>query len=113
LSRGAVVEGICTVAGQAAGQVKVTIGPPDGAKPETDAEGRQKLFFSASAITDNEGHYRLLKRVPPGNYKIHAAKQAGNNELFGQLLQMRQTQRQLIIETGFDRSVQNFDLPGQ
>src|SRR5204862_5006932 len=49
LMRGTVVEGVCSVGGTPGGQIKVQVGPPDGAKQETGAQGRPKMFFSASA----------------------------------------------------------------
>ncbi len=112
LSRGAVIEGFCSAAGQRMGQIKVTISPPDGFKPETDANGQAKMrFFSASAISDGDGHYRFLKRVPPGTYKIHAYKEAGSEEVFGRFKQMRDTQRPLVINVGQDQISINFDIP--
>jgi hypothetical protein len=114
LSRGALIEGLCTVAGNRAGQVKVTISPPDGYKPETDQNGQPKVrYFSASAITDGDGNYRFLKRVPPGTYKIYAFKEAGSDDIFSRFKLMRDTQRQLVVNIGQDRITQNFDLPGQ
>src|SRR5262249_40254671 len=111
LMRGAVVERLCSVGGQPSGKIKVQIGPPDGAKPETDAQGRQKMFFSTSAITDNDGHYRLLKRVPPGSYKIYASRQAGDNkDIFSVMMDMKETAHQLQIGAGQDQSNQNFEL---
>lgn len=113
LARGAVMEGHCLLGNQAAGQVKVQISPPEGSKPELDNEGRVKPFFSASAITDNEGYYRMLKRVPPGSYKIHASRQAGNNDIFTPLLHMKATSREMVITAGQQQSMQNFELPAQ
>jgi uncharacterized GH25 family protein len=111
LSRGAVVEGFCSLNGNRTGQIKVMVSMPDGFRPETDAEGRAKsAMFIATAITDNEGRYRLLKRVPPGTYKIHAFKEAGDDNVFGRFKQMKDTQRQLIIAPGQDQSLQNFDV---
>lgn len=113
LLRGAVVEGTCTRAGNPAAQIKVTIGPPDGAQPDLDAQGRPRMFFSATAITDAEGRYRFPRRVPPGTYKIHAAVGAGNDNIFNALIQMKQTERPLVIGAGQQVSVQNFDVPAQ
>lgn len=114
LSRGAVVEGTCTLGGARSGQIKVTISPPDGFKPETDQNGQQiTRFFSANAITDGDGNYRFLKRVPPGTYKIYAFKEAGDDNVFGRFKLIRDTQRQLVINIGQDRITANFDLPGQ
>jgi hypothetical protein len=111
LMRGTVVEGVCSVGGTPCGQIKVQVGPPDGARPEVDAQGRPKMFFSASATTDNDGHYHLLKRVPPGSYKIYASRQAGDNKnFFDAILDMKETARQIQVGAGQDQSVQNFEL---
>jgi uncharacterized GH25 family protein len=111
LMRGAVVEGLCSVGGAPAGQIKVQVGPPEGAKPETDAKGGPKMFFSTSAITDNDGHFRLLKRVPPGSYKIYASRHAGDQkDIFSVMMDMKETARQLQIGAGQEQSTQNFEL---
>ena len=111
LMRGSIVEGACTIGGRPSGQIKVHISPPEGQRPDLEQGGGQKLLFSASAITDSDGHYRFSKRVPPGNYRIHAYKEAGKEDIFGKILAMKQTQRQLAIRAGQQSSVQNFELP--
>ncbi|MGE3172810.1 MAG: carboxypeptidase-like regulatory domain-containing protein [Planctomycetota bacterium] len=111
LRRGAIIEGTCTVNGRPSGQIKVMIGPPNGYRPDVDAEGRPVTpMFSASAITNGDGIYRFLKRVPPGTYKIHAFKEAGGDDVFGRFKQMKETERQLVIAPGQEQSVQNFNL---
>ena len=112
LARGAVVEGFCTLNGVRTGQIKVMISMPDGFRPATDANGKVTgAMFHATAITDNEGRYRMLKRVPPGTYKIHAAKEAGDGSPFGHILQIKKTQREMIVAPGQQQSLQNFDVP--
>lgn len=113
LMQGTIIEGRCLLGGEPAGQVKVQIGPPENAKPQVDAQGKPKQFFAVSALTDNDGYYKMLKRVPPGTYKIHASRQAGNNDIFTPLLHMKATQRDLVITPGMPQSTQNFDLPAQ
>lgn len=113
MSRGAIVEGITTVGGQPAGQVKITVGPPPSQTAELDAQGKPKMMFMAYAISDSDGHFRLLKRVPPGTYQIHANRQAGSNNPFEALLDMKQTERELIVPAGQDRIIQNFNVPAQ
>src|SRR5262249_12056190 len=111
LCRGAIVEGTCSVGGQPAGQIKVQIGPPEGQKPETDSQGRPKMYFSASATSDSEGRYRLLKRVPPGVYRLYASRQAGtDNDIFSQMMDMKETARELRIGRGQEQSTQAFEL---
>ncbi|HLQ38221.1 MAG TPA: carboxypeptidase regulatory-like domain-containing protein [Planctomycetota bacterium] len=113
LCRGAIVEGITTVGGQPGGQVKVVIGPLQGAPAEKDERGNMKNVFMANAISDSDGRFRFLKRVPPGSYTIHATKAAGDDNPFVKLLQVKSTQRQLDIGSGQEQSVQNFDIAGQ
>jgi len=115
LLRGCIVEGYCSYGGQRQGQIKVTIGPPDGFRPELDQSGQPKQrLFSANTITDGDGHYRFLKRVPPGTYKIYAFKEAGSgDDVFGRFKQLKDTQRQLIVNAGQDQLSVNFDIPGQ
>lgn len=55
----------------------------------------------------------MLKRVPPGSYKIHASRQAGNNDIFTPLLHMKATSREMVITAGQQQSMQNFELPAQ
>jgi hypothetical protein len=113
MSRGALVEGMATVAGQPTGQVKITVGPPPSQTAEVDGQGKPKMMFMATAISDSDGHFRFMKRVPPGTYQVHASRQAGDNNPFVTLLQMKQTERQLIVPPGQDRIVLNFDVPAQ
>lgn len=112
LRRGALVEGVCRVGGRGTGQIKVMIGPPTGYKPEIDAQGRPVggMMFTATAISNGEGEYRFSKRVPPGTYKIHAFKEAGNEDVFGRFKQMKETERPLVVGAGQDVIVQNFDI---
>jgi len=117
LSRGAIVEGFTTIGGEAAGQIKISITPPQPegppkAEPSTMAQPQKppKPMFSASAISETDGRYRLLKRVPPGTYKIHASRQSGSNNPFETLLDMRETEQQLVVNPGQDRLAVNFNL---
>ncbi|MBK8096857.1 MAG: carboxypeptidase regulatory-like domain-containing protein [Planctomycetes bacterium] len=120
LMRGALVEGVTTVGGQPMGQVKVTIGPPDAEQPagvpavQPNAQAQTpKQMFVVNATSDGNGAFRFLKRVPPGTYKIHAVREAGSDNPFAKLLQMKQSQRPLLVAPGQDKIIQNFDLPAQ
>lgn len=120
LSRGAIVEGVTTIGGEVAGQVKITISvpPPDGGLPTAEPmgfgqQGQQKTpkpMFSATAISDNNGNFRLLKRVPPGKYKINASRASGDNNPFMVLLDMKETEQDLIVNPGEDRLQRSFNL---
>jgi uncharacterized GH25 family protein len=113
LTRGAIVEGVATVGGVPMGQVKitVTVPQPEGV-PAVEAQPQKvaRMPFSASAISDNDGHFVLLKRVPPGSYKVHAARASGDNNPFMTLLDMKETEQRVEISLGQDRLQVNFNL---
>jgi len=117
LNRGTIIEGFTTITGQAAGQIKVSLSiPPDEnapAIPEGQPQGPQKMPFAASTVSDNDGRYRLLKRVPPGRYKVVASRQSGDNNPFMVLLDMRETERFITLTAGQDRLKLDFDLPAR
>ncbi|MCA8953554.1 MAG: carboxypeptidase regulatory-like domain-containing protein, partial [Planctomycetes bacterium] len=122
LSRGTILEGYTTITGQAAGQIKVTVSvPPEDQQAMTQqaqGQGRDGVsvmaqMFSASVISDNDGHYKLLKRVPPGRYKVYAARGAGDNNPFNILLDMRETEKIIDLRAGQDRLQLDFDLPSR
>ncbi len=52
LLQGSRVSGSCTVDGRPTGQVRITISPPEGWRPETDANGNSAIPFSATAISE-------------------------------------------------------------
>lgn len=118
LMRGAIVEGMVTVAGQPTGQVKVTISMPNTARndPLPGAVGSEeqkraaaRMLFSTNSLSAGDGRYAMLKRVPPGTYKINAARQSAQNP-FQALLDMKQTERELVIAPGQDRITIDFTL---
>ncbi|MFM1873910.1 MAG: hypothetical protein RL398_3332, partial [Planctomycetota bacterium] len=124
LNRGAIVEGMTLVGGQAAGQVKVTVTTPPPAMPQGMERGvieqgsnmaqpsavKPGMLFSATVISQGDGTFRLLKRVPPGTYKVHASRQSGDNNPFNMLLDMKQTEQTLTIGVGQDRAQITFNL---
>jgi len=95
------------------GQVKVTVTvpQPEGV-PTVEAQPQKvaRMPFSASAISDNDGHFVLLKRVPPGSYKVHASRASGDNNPFMTLLDMKETEQRVEISLGQDRLQVNFNL---
>ena len=110
LALGVTVGGVTTVGGQPWGQVKVSLwsmGDNVGTTPEPARLTR--AFFNATAVSDGDGRFRLLKRVPPGTYKIHASRDAAGNP-FDALLDMKETERQLVIEPGRDVPPVTFNL---
>lgn len=116
LARGTVVEGLVSVGGAPAGQVQVQVSTPVAtAVPGQPAQSTPvepasspKMFF-AQAVSDNDGRYRLLKRVPPGTYKITASRQSAENP-FSKLLDMKDTEQTLTIVPGQERAEMNFNL---
>ncbi|MBL9079488.1 MAG: carboxypeptidase regulatory-like domain-containing protein [Planctomycetes bacterium] len=111
LSMGALVEGRTTVAGAPTGQIQVTVSTPfDERLQQKDASGKpMQVMFHSRAVSDGDGNYRLLKRVPPGTYKINASRQGGDNPFFG-MLDMKETEQQLVVAPGQDRIEINFNL---
>ncbi|MCK5941338.1 MAG: carboxypeptidase regulatory-like domain-containing protein [Planctomycetes bacterium] len=120
LQMGTRVEGITTVNGVPTGQVKVVISMPTPAGPQgqlqpgaqmTEEQQREaaKRLFSTHVLSDGNGNYSMLKRVPPGTYKITAARHSAENP-FGALLDMKESEQQLVIAPGQDKVVVNFNL---
>lgn len=115
LARGAVVEGITFVAGQPMGQVKVQLSspmpapvPPVPGQPVPEARPMPTMFH-AQAVSDGDGHYRLLKRVPPGTYKVTASRETAENPFF-KMIDMKDTEQEIVIAPGQERAELNFNL---
>ena len=64
---------------------------------------------AGSTVAIADGRYRLLKRVPPGTYKITASRQSAENP-FSKLLDMKDTEQTLTIVPGQERAEMNFNL---
>ena len=125
LQLGTRVVGVTTVGGMPMGQIKVTIGMPNPEQQKTGSvqprskpfdqmtsEERQKaarMLFSTNTLSDGNGNFSMLKRVPPGTYKITAARQSAENP-FEALMDMRETERQFTVVPGQDVIEINFDL---
>jgi len=107
LAHGATVEGVTMVGGQPIGQVKISLTSPMG--DNAGAAPAARALFNASAVSDGDGRFRLLKRVPPGTYKINASR-VTNGDLFGRFTDIRETERQLVIEPGRDVVPVSFNL---
>ena len=121
LQLGARVNGITTVGGAPAGQVKVVISMPTptagelgAVKQGTEMTAEQKAatarrLFSTHVLSDGNGNYSMLKRVPPGTYKITAARHSAENP-FGALIDMKETEQELVVSPGQDTVTVNFNL---
>jgi uncharacterized GH25 family protein/5-hydroxyisourate hydrolase-like protein (transthyretin family) len=116
LARGAIVEGVTLVDGMPTGQVKVNLSVPFTAQalPEPQAPGsapntQQRVLFNAQVLSDGEGRFRLLKRVPPGTYKATASR-SGENP-FEPLMDLKATERQVVVAPGQDVVHLEFTLP--
>ena len=60
-------------------------------------------------LSDGNGNYSMLKRVPPGTYKITAARHSAENP-FGALIDMKETEQELVVSPGQDTVTVNFNL---
>lgn len=77
LAVGCILSGVATLNGQPQGQLKVVI-----SEPTNDQQTRQPVNrnqppsrrFFAHAISDNQGNFRIAKRIPPGVYEIFAQR---------------------------------------
>ncbi len=117
LMRGAVVEGTTLVAGVPAGQVKVTLSLPMTAEtlPVATTPGAmsapqqpQRVMFNATVVSDGDGRFRLLKRVPPGTYKATASRPGSSP--FDALMDIKETERQVTVVPGQDAVQLHFTL---
>jgi hypothetical protein len=70
------------------------------------------MLFNAHVLSDGDGRYKLLKRVPPGSYKVTAARQSASNP-FEPLMDMKLTEQQLVIAPGQLRVQLDFNLPAR
>ncbi len=119
LMLGAVVEGMTMIGGEPTGQVKVVLSTPvttdnlptgkPGA-PGTGAPGSTRVLFNANVHSDSDGRFRLLKRVPPGSYKVTAQRPGANSDPFGVLMDMRETEQQITIAPGQEIVTLTFNL---
>ncbi len=119
LARGTLVTGITSVAGQPAGQIKVTLSnPPDPAAANgaagalagaAAARANANALFSAWAVSAGDGSFQLLKRVPPGTYKVTASRQSTTSP-FDALMDMKETEQVITIQPGADTYTVNFNL---
>lgn len=111
LMRGAVVEGVTLVGGVPTGQVKVSLSMPmtpealpastlPGAPAPTTAQPPRHVLFNANVLSDGDGRFRLLKRVPPGSYKVTASRPGDNP--FDSLMDIKATERQVVVVPGQD-----------
>ncbi len=121
LSRGAIVEGVATVGGVPTGQIKVTMSVPFAADSLPTAPagapaqqpGQAKILFNATAHSESDGRFRMMKRVPPGTYKATAMRPTVGNDFFGGMMDMKNSERQIVVEPGQDRVVVEFHLPAK
>ncbi|MEC8651832.1 MAG: carboxypeptidase-like regulatory domain-containing protein [Planctomycetota bacterium] len=124
LQLGTRVVGMTTINGAPAGQIKVVISMPQPEPGEIGAiqpggkmtpaqrKATQQRLFSAHTLSDGNGYFGMLRRVPPGTYKITAARHSAENP-FEALMDMKATERQLVIQPGQDEVTVNFDLQGR
>jgi hypothetical protein len=119
LERGTLVEGMTMVAGMPTGQIKVSLSTPVAAgdalpvagQPASAAQQQAaaKALFSANVVSNGDGTFKMLKRVPPGRYKVTASRATTGNP-FDALLDMRETEREITIVSGADKFALEFNL---
>ncbi|HLU40445.1 MAG TPA: carboxypeptidase-like regulatory domain-containing protein [Planctomycetota bacterium] len=97
LQMGSTLSGVVRVDGKPTGLVKVTVSSKSD--PNAPSNMPRAAGFMCDAYTDNEGRYRMSKRLPPGLYEVMAAQQNLPNPLY-QIIQ-------------FQRSKQEFSAAGQ
>ena len=72
------------------------------------AQARRRLF-STKSLTNGDGQFVMLKRVPPGTYKVTAARHSVDNPFIA-LMDMKKSGQELIIAPGQDLATINFNL---
>lgn len=118
LQKGTLIQGTASVDGVPTGQIKVVISIPAPATnalpstqpntPEAMAQARRRLF-STKSLTNGDGQFVMLKRVPPGTYKVTAARHSVDNPFIA-LMDMKKSGQELIIAPGQDLATINFNL---
>jgi protocatechuate 3,4-dioxygenase beta subunit len=114
LTLGAVFEGVTMVAGQPIGQVQVAVTTAledafDPRDPTPKQQQQQMKIFYSKAISDGDGRYRLLKRVPPGIYKVTASRHNAESP-FAAMGDMKDTEQKITVAPGQERVEINFNL---
>lgn len=119
LAVGTIVEGITTVGGAPTGQIKVSLSMPmspelmkAAQQPNSDPQQQAaaaRALFSANTLSDGEGRFRMAKRVPPGTYKVTAARH-NTASPFDALIDIRETERMVTIAPGQESVTIDFNL---
>jgi hypothetical protein len=107
MPRGALVTGRATIAGRAAGQVKVVL-------ETAPAPPNPQDVVRLETVSDAGGVYRMPRRVPPGSYALRAAvvgTVAPEAQAFDQLLQMQRSSLAVAVPTGQRTVERDIDLP--
>lgn len=113
LSRGTVITGYTMIEGRAAGQVKVSVMSPQRTEGAPHADQRTleaARAFAATAISGNDGRYRVLARVPPGEYRVHAMRASGSSNPFEALFDIKATEKTITVVPGRDLMQLDFNL---
>ena len=67
-------------------------------------------------VTDGEGRYRFVRRIPPGNYVLRTAITGGStpdSAIFNQLLQLRRSSKTFVVPPGQDVVQVNLNLSSE
>jgi hypothetical protein len=68
-----------------------------------------RALFNANVLSDGEGRFRMQKRVPPGTYKVTAARHSTDSP-FNALIDIRETERMITIAPGQETISVDFNL---
>ncbi len=108
LASGTIVQGQATVAGKIQGQIRVILTSSSAdSGPSTDP-------VRLEASTDENGHYTMPRRVPPGSYELRAFAVVSADpasQPIHQLLQMQRSATLLTVPPGRREVACDLDLP--
>ncbi len=106
MPHGSVVTGYATTDGRIAGQMKVVLTTP----ATVPADKSLRL----ETVTDGEGRYRFMRRIPPGSYELQTAvvgTTSPDSEIFQQLLQLKRSSTTFIVPAGLDVVEHDVNVP--
>lgn len=110
LASGAIVRGRATIGGKIQGQIKVIL----TSAPLAAAQGPQPDPVRLETATDENGHFTMPRRVPPGDYELRGVVVVSADpasQPIHQLMQMQRSTTPFVVPAGRRDVVQDLDLP--